>query len=104
MEEGVVTSPVEEGWPPRRWKREGGWPPRRWKEEGVAAARPRSDGSASGCGWRVWDKDGRPRLEIGLVFFHVRSFSVRVRSFSVSFEKTDRIMSIFLCVLTRTEK
>ena len=27
-----------------------------------------------------------------------------VYSFSVSFEKTDRIMSIFLCVLTRTEK
>ena len=31
-------------------------------------------------------------------------FFVRVSSFSVSFEKTDRIMSIFLCVLTRTEK
>jgi len=29
---------------------------------------------------------------------------VRVRSFSVCFEKTDRIMSIFLCVFTRTEK
>ena len=29
---------------------------------------------------------------------------MRVRSFSVCFEKTDRIMSIFLCVFTRTEK
>ena len=39
------------------------------REEGVAAARPRSDGSASGYGRRVWDKDGRPHLEIGLGFF-----------------------------------
>ena len=37
-------------------------------------------------------------------FLCVYSFSVRVYSFSVSFEKTDRIMLIFLCVLTRTEK
>ena len=65
---GVV---VEEGWWPHRWRRggrcDGG------REEGVAAARPRSDGSAgvvSGeCGRRVWDRDGRPLLEIGLGFF-----------------------------------
>ena len=63
---------------------------------------------SGGCGRRVWDRDGRPRLEIGLGcfvgFLRVYSFSVRVYSFSVSFEKTDRIMSIFLCVLTRIEK
>jgi len=77
--------------------------------QGVAAARPRSDGSAGvvsgGYGRRVWDRDGQPHLEIGLGFFlRVYCFSVRVYSFSVSFEKTDTIMSIFLCVLTRTEK
>ena len=49
--------------------------------QGVAAARPRSDGSAGvvsgGCGRRVWDRDGWPRLEIGLggfVFLFSQSF------------------------------
>jgi len=52
VEEGVVASPMVEG---------------------VAVARPRSDESAGvlsgGCGRHIWDRDGRPRLEIGLGFF-----------------------------------
>ena len=81
-----MASPVEEGVAATTVEERRGWPLR---DLGATGVRAWSDRAGAGGAFGI----GRDRFRV----FFVYSFSVRVYSFSVSFEKTDRIMSIF-CV------